>query len=74
MKAATGSPISWQSVEAPSFSVTNYNPVMALAQNHIHFLDVPGASPGDAFIFVIHCTENTGFLLIQGVSYIHWPV
>jgi len=54
MKAATGSPISWQSVEAPSFSVTNYNPVMALAQNHIHFLDVPGTSPGDAFIFVIH--------------------
>ncbi|KAF9508151.1 hypothetical protein BS47DRAFT_248219 [Hydnum rufescens UP504] len=54
MKAATGSAISWQSVEAPSFSVTNYNPVMALAQNHIHFLDVPGSSPGEAFIFVIH--------------------
>jgi len=27
---------------------------MALAQNHIHFLNVPGAQPGTAQIFVIH--------------------
>jgi hypothetical protein len=46
--------IDWQSVENPSFTTTNYSPVMALAQNHIHFLDVPGASAGQAYIFVIH--------------------
>ena len=29
-------------------------PVMALAQNHIHFLDVPGTASGSADIFIIH--------------------
>jgi hypothetical protein len=32
-----------------------YEPVMALAENHIHFLDVPNIPAGDANIFVIHC-------------------
>jgi len=32
----------------------SYVPVMALAQNHIHFLDVPGTTSGSADIFVIH--------------------
>ncbi|KAF8315328.1 hypothetical protein DL93DRAFT_2057245 [Clavulina sp. PMI_390] len=52
--AATSTAIEWQVVGTPSFSTSNYSPVMALAQNHIHFLDVPGASAGDAYIFVIH--------------------
>ncbi|KZT61714.1 hypothetical protein CALCODRAFT_349347 [Calocera cornea HHB12733] len=50
---ATG-PTSWQAVESPSFQTTGYKPVMALAQNHIHFLDVPGNTAGEANIFVIH--------------------
>jgi len=52
-KAAAGT-ISWANVGNPSFTTTNYSPVMALAQNHIHFLDVPGSQPGMADIFVIH--------------------
>ena len=34
--------------------LASYNPVMALAQNHIHFINIPGASSGTADIFVIH--------------------
>lgn len=34
--------------------LSNYDPVMALAQNHIHFINIPGASAGTADIFVIH--------------------
>lgn len=54
LKAANSTPIEWQSVENPGFSTSNYSPVMALANNHIHFLDVPGASAGEAYLFVIH--------------------
>lgn len=54
MKAANSSPINWNFVGTPSFTTTGYNPVMALAQNHIHFLNVPGALPGSAQVFVIH--------------------
>lgn len=32
-----------------------YDPVMALAQNHIHFLNSEDGGPGNANIFVIHC-------------------
>jgi len=46
--------LDWQNTGSPSFQVSGYNPVMALAQNHIFFLDVPGASAGNAYIFVIH--------------------
>jgi len=53
-KTATSEIIHWQTVGTPSFSTNNYAPVMALAQNHIHFLDVPGAPAGEAYIFVIH--------------------
>lgn len=52
---AQSTAIDWQSVNDPSFSTSGYSkPVMALAQNHIHFLDVPGTSAGQAYIFVIH--------------------
>jgi len=46
--------MNWNDVGAPSFPTSGYSPVMALAENHIHFLDVPGAQPGTAQIFVIH--------------------
>ncbi len=55
MKTAGSNTLDWQKAGAPSFQVSGYNPVMALAQNHVFFLDVPGASAGNAYIFVIHC-------------------
>jgi hypothetical protein len=53
-KAATADPIAWTVTNPPNFDVSNYKPVMALAQNHIHFLDTE-AGEGNAHIFVIHC-------------------
>jgi hypothetical protein len=53
LKASSGSAISWTDV-GPSPYGSNYQPVMALAQNHIHFLDVPNVPAGSADIFVIH--------------------
>jgi len=47
------SEIAWTDVQKAPFA-EGYKPVMALAQNHIHFLDVPGHSHGQASIFVIH--------------------
>jgi hypothetical protein len=54
LKAANSTPIPWNDVEQPNFGA-NYQPVMALAQNHIHFLNIPGLPNGSAEIFVIHC-------------------
>lgn len=54
MTTANSSAISWVDARASPYPAT-YNPVMALAQNHIHFLDVPGLTAGEADIFVIHC-------------------
>ena len=51
---ANSSAVSWVDVEKSPFG-DSYDPVMALAQNHVHFLDVPGTPAGDANIFVIHC-------------------
>ncbi|KAL4073487.1 hypothetical protein J3A83DRAFT_4072446, partial [Scleroderma citrinum] len=53
LKAANSTPLSWVNTEAAPYP-SNYVPVMALAQNHIHFLDVPGVAAGSADIFVIH--------------------
>ncbi|KAG1764580.1 hypothetical protein EV702DRAFT_108017 [Suillus placidus] len=53
LKAANNTPLNWiidGQVPYPS----GYVPVMALAQNHIHFLDVPNVPAGSADIFVIH--------------------
>ncbi|KAJ1302075.1 hypothetical protein OPQ81_000908 [Rhizoctonia solani] len=52
-KAATPQPVAWGVTNPPNFDVSNYQPVMALAQNHIHFLNI-GGDPGLARIFVIH--------------------
>ncbi|KAH7882828.1 hypothetical protein F5I97DRAFT_1780904, partial [Phlebopus sp. FC_14] len=53
LKAANNTPLSWTSDEQAPYP-SDYQPVMALAQNHIHFLDVPGVPAGSADIFVIH--------------------
>jgi len=53
---ATSDAIAWNDVGTPSFSVDGYDPVMGLAQNHIHFIGAPGLEAGNADIFVIHCT------------------
>ncbi|TFK47561.1 hypothetical protein OE88DRAFT_1705708 [Heliocybe sulcata] len=54
LTSANASGLTWNDVGKPSFSTDNYQPVMALAQNHIHFLDVPNVPAGSAQIFVIH--------------------
>jgi hypothetical protein len=51
--AAQSTPLSWTDVEKAPLP-DGYQPVMALAQNHIYFLDVPGVAAGSANIFVIH--------------------
>ncbi|KAI6104176.1 hypothetical protein EDD16DRAFT_413953 [Pisolithus croceorrhizus] len=53
LTAANSTALSWVDAEAAPYP-SNYQPVMALAQNHIHFLDVPGVPAGSADIFVIH--------------------
>jgi len=53
LKAANSTAIGWNLVQKAPYP-DNYAPVMALAQNHIHFLDVGNDGPGNARIFVIH--------------------
>ncbi|KAG1738140.1 uncharacterized protein EDB91DRAFT_1139249 [Suillus paluster] len=53
LKAANSTPLNWINDEQAPYP-SNYIPVMALAQNHIHFLDVPSVAAGSADIFVIH--------------------
>ncbi|OCH93319.1 hypothetical protein OBBRIDRAFT_326615 [Obba rivulosa] len=53
MTVANSTGISWVDVEKSPYPA-DYQPVMALAQNHVHFLDIPGVPAGDAEIFVIH--------------------
>jgi hypothetical protein len=66
LKAATGTAIPWNSVQQPDLSAdtsgtitpgantAGYQPVLALAQNHVQFLNVPGLPAGSCKIFVIH--------------------
>lgn len=54
LTTANSSALTWNDVGKPSFSTDNYQPVMAIAQNHVHFLDVPNVPAGSAQIFVIH--------------------
>ncbi|KAI0053229.1 hypothetical protein FA95DRAFT_1552741 [Auriscalpium vulgare] len=53
LKSANSTALDWVDVEALPYS-SGYEPVMALAQNHIHFLDVPNTPAGNANIYVIH--------------------
>jgi hypothetical protein len=57
LTAANSTPLAWVDVEKTPFQ-SGYQPVMALAQNHIHFLDVPGVPAGDVKIYVIHCKST----------------
>ncbi|KAI0694222.1 hypothetical protein BC835DRAFT_1274846 [Cytidiella melzeri] len=50
---ANSSALNWIDVAKAPYP-DGYQPVMAVAQNHVHFLDVPGTPAGDANIFVIH--------------------
>jgi hypothetical protein len=52
---ANSTAIEWNLIGDPNFPVTGYKPLMGLAQNHVHFLNVPESQPGTARIFVIHC-------------------
>lgn len=52
--AAQSSAIPWTNVEAAGFNTASYQPVMALADNHVYFLNAPGVAGGSAEIFVIH--------------------
>jgi len=54
LKAAQSNAIPWNDVQKPSWSTDSYQPVMALAQNHVHFLNIPNVPAGNAVIFVIH--------------------
>ncbi|EDR01466.1 uncharacterized protein LACBIDRAFT_310848 [Laccaria bicolor S238N-H82] len=61
LKSASPKAIPWIDVQTPDFnsgqSMDSYQIVMALAQNHIHILGVPGISAGEAKIFVMcDCT------------------
>lgn len=52
--AATSDALDWQDVNNANFKTQGYNPVMAIADNHIFFLNIPGNPAGEANIFVIH--------------------
>ncbi|KAG8924428.1 hypothetical protein FRC03_010861 [Tulasnella sp. 419] len=47
-------PRRWEPVRRPEFNTQNYTPLMGLARNHIHFLNVPGNAAGQANIFIVH--------------------
>lgn len=55
LKAGNGATKDWNDVQTVPWDASTYQPTMALAQNHIHFLGVPGVPDGSAKIFVIHC-------------------
>ncbi|KIO33860.1 hypothetical protein M407DRAFT_65170 [Tulasnella calospora MUT 4182] len=52
--SAESGTLKWQEVDKPNFKTDGYNPVMAIADNHVFFLNVPGNRAGEANIFVIH--------------------
>jgi len=53
LKAANSTALAWVDVQKSPYP-SDYKPVMALAQNHIYFLNVAGVPAGSADIFVIH--------------------
>lgn len=57
LKAGDSTALQWLDVEKAPFS-SDYEPVMALAQNHIFFLNVPGVPAGSADVYVIHCESG----------------
>ncbi|KAF8621239.1 hypothetical protein AX15_007951 [Amanita polypyramis BW_CC] len=69
LKAANSTPVPWNDVQAVDFGTSDYRPVMAIAQNHVHFLNVPSLPDGSAKIFVIHFS----YLQPQPQSYGNFP-
>lgn len=65
LKAANSTALQWVDVEKAPYP-SNYQPVMALAQNHVFFLNVPSVSAGSADIYVIHCESGPYFIVITG--------
>lgn len=51
---ALQTPLSWTTVETPIFSYDSQLPIMATADSHVFFLDVPGNSAGEADIYDVH--------------------
>lgn len=58
---ANSSALTWTDQEAAGITTTNYDPVMAIAQNHIYFFGVPNNPAGSASIFVIHCASRISY-------------
>jgi len=58
LSTATSETLAWNLVQDPQLAAEGtteaYEPVLALASNHIHFLGVPGLADGTDRIFVIH--------------------
>jgi len=53
LKVANSTSLAWVDVQKAPYA-SSYEPVMAIAQNHVFFLNVPGLAAGSADIFVIH--------------------
>lgn len=64
LKAANSSAVEWVDVEKAPYP-SDYEPVMALAQNHVFFLNVAGVPAGSADIYVIHCKSK---LLVRSLT------
>ncbi|KAF7303757.1 hypothetical protein MIND_00605300 [Mycena indigotica] len=54
LKAAKSGSIAWAPQGKAEITTDNYDPVMAVAQNHVFFFGVPGTPAGSTPIFVIH--------------------
>jgi hypothetical protein len=65
LKAANTSALAWVDVQKAPYP-SDYQPVMALAQNHVFFLNVAGVAAGSAEIFVIHCKSK---LLVRSLEH-----
>ena len=64
LKAANTSAVEWVDVEKAPYP-SGYEPVMALAQNHVFFLNVAGVPAGSTAIYVIHCKSK---LLVRSLA------
>ena len=61
LKAANSTSLQWVDVGKAPYP-TGYQPVMALAQNHVFFFNVPGTTTGSVNIYVIHCKSEYIYL------------
>ncbi|KAJ7220509.1 hypothetical protein GGX14DRAFT_674937, partial [Mycena pura] len=59
LEAAQQSAIPWKDQGTAQITTTNYDPVMAIAQNHIFFFGVPGVPAGNCMIFLVSFWQPT---------------